>query len=158
MRVTFKWAALLALFTGCRARPLPPPTVADLRFPVVVIYGKSSVVLFKDAADLGTMGISHLNNVTGPPPLIDSSFAVYRLAGLASTHGGLWLMAHPTGSTPVKFELQRAPASSIEVARGLLRQRLAEQAWRTDLEVKRRQLDAEQTLEGMLGIVQGRGE
>jgi len=158
MRVVMKWAALLAFFTGCRARPLPPPTVADLHFPVAVIFGNASVVTFASAADLGTMQVGNLNTVTGPPPLIDSRFAVHTLAKLGSTHGVLWLMSHPTGATPVSFELQRAPESGIEVARGLLRLRLDAQTWRTDLDEKRRALAAEQTLAGMVEVVQGRGE
>ncbi len=144
-----KWAGLLALLTGCRAKPLPPPTVADLHFPVVVIFGTTSVVKFADADDLGTMKISSLNAVTGPPPLIDSSFAIYTLEKLGSTHNWLWLMINPTGSTPVKFELARAPKSGIEVARELMQARLNDQRWRDDLDKARRALAAEQTLAGI---------
>ena len=154
MHRLMKWTALLALFTGCRAKPPAPPTVADLKFPVVVvIFGKSSAVEFKDAAALGTMTMGNLNAITGPPPLIDSSFAIYTLTKLRSTHNGLWLMANPTGSTPVTFTLERAPKSGIEVARALMRERLDEQTWRTDLDEKRRALATEQTLAGMLAIV-----
>lgn len=78
-----KWTALFALPAGCRAKP---PTVADLRFPVAVIFGNSSVVAFEDAAALGTMLITHLNAVTGPPPLLDSEFAIYTITKLGSTH------------------------------------------------------------------------
>ena len=81
------------------------------------------------------MGI--LNTVNGPPPLIDSHFVIYHLAKLASTHGGLWIMTHPTSGTPVTFELERAPESGIEAARALLRARLDDQTWRTDLAQKR---------------------
>ena len=153
-----RWTALCALLTGCRAKPPAPPTVADLHFPVVVIFGKSSVVGFSNANDLGTMAIASLNAVTGPPPLIDSRFAIYTLEKLGSTHNGLWLMAHPTGSTPVTFELQRAPQSGIATARAHLRARLDEQTWRDDLEKKRKALAAEQTLAGMLAIVRGDNE
>ena len=62
-------------------------------------------------------------------------------------------MANPTGSTPVTFTLERAPKSGIEVARALMRERLDEQTWRTDLDEKRRALATEQTLAGMLAIV-----
>jgi hypothetical protein len=155
MRGVMKWAALLALLTGCRPKPTPPPppTVADLQFPVVVIFGKTSAVKFKDAADLGTMSMGSLNAVTGPPPLIDSSFAIYTLEKLGSTHGALWLMANPVGYTPVKFELARAPKSGIETARELMRLYLDDQTWRRDLEEMRRALAAERTLPGMFAIV-----
>ena len=48
-----RWAALLALFAGCRAKPLPPPTLADLNFPVAVNYQRGGVVLFTDAVMQG---------------------------------------------------------------------------------------------------------
>lgn len=150
-----KWTALFALLAGCRAKP---PTVADLHFPVAVIFGNSSVVAFKDAAALGTMLIANLNAVTGPPPLLDSEFAIYTMTKLGSTHNGLWLMSHPTGSTPVKFELERAPKSGVEAARELLRLRLDAQNWRSDLEEQRRALNAERTLAGMVEVVNSPGE
>ncbi len=149
-------AALLALLTGCRARPLPPPPVADLRFPVAVNYQRGAVVLYSDAAALGHMSIGQLHAVTGPPPLIDSSFAIYTLEKLASTRSVWWLLINPTGSTPVTFELKRAPESGLEAARALLRTRLDDQTWRDDLEEKRRALAAEQTLAGMVAIVRGK--
>src|SRR5258706_5792043 len=99
-----KGATRAASVPGCKASP---PAVSDLAFPVAVVFGRSSVVLFNDPTALGTMQIGNLNAVPEPPPLIDSTFAVYTLAKLASTHNGLWLMAHPTGSTPVTFALER---------------------------------------------------
>ena len=111
------------------------------------------MVLFKDATDLGTMRMGNLNTVTGPPPLIDSDFAVYTMAKLASAHNGLWLMTHPTSGTPVTFELERAPKTGIEAARDLMRPYLDQQTWRSDLEQKRRALAAEKTLPGMVSIV-----
>ncbi|MCE9610103.1 MAG: hypothetical protein K8R23_07825 [Chthoniobacter sp.] len=148
-----KWAAVLALFTGCREKVAPAPTLADLHFPVAVIFQKGSVALYSDAAALGTMSIGQLNAVTEPPPLIDSSFAIYRLAKLRSTHNDLWLMANPTGITPVSFTLERLGPSGMDAARELLRARLDAQTWRTDLDEKRRALAAEQTLTGMAGVV-----
>lgn len=158
MRGFMKWAAVLALFTSCRAKPLPLPTVADLHFPVAVNYQRGSVLLFPDAASLGTMSLGQLHAVTGPPPLIDSSFAVYTLADLRSTHHWLWLMINPTGSTPVSFTLQRAPKSGLEAARAILRTRLDDQTWRRDLDEKRRAFAAETTLAGMVEIVNSKQE
>lgn len=153
MRGITQCAAILALLTGCRAKPLPPPTVADLHFPVAVNYQRGSVVLFRDATSLHTMSIGQLNAVTEPPPLIDSKFAIYTLEKLGSTHNFLWLMINPTGSTPVKFELKRAPKSGIEAARAVFRSRLDEQHWRDNMEEKRRELDKELTLTGMVELV-----
>lgn len=152
MRGAMRWTALFALLTGCRAKP---PTVADLKFPVAVNYQRAAVVLFTDATDLSTMSLGQLNGISGPPPLIDSSFTIYTLKDLRSTHGSLWLMAHPTGLTPVTFNLERAPKSGIEAARELMRARLDEQTWRDDLVEKRKALAAEQTLAGMVAIVRG---
>jgi hypothetical protein len=149
---------LFVLFAGCRGRPAQPPAVEDLRFPVVVIYGKSSAMLFPDAAALGTARIGDLNAVVGPPPLIDSNFGIYTLQEFGSTHGGLWLMTHPTGSTPVKFKLERAPKSGLEIARGLMRARLDEQTWRGDLPERREALAREQTLAGMAAVVEGKND
>jgi hypothetical protein len=125
---------------------------------VAVIFGISSVVAFQDAADLSVMRIGNLNSVNGPPPLIDSSFAIFTMTKLGSTHNGLWLMLHPTGGTPVTFELERAPNSGIDAARALLRARLDDQTWRHDLEQKRRALASEKTLAGMVAIVKGDSE
>jgi len=156
MRGVMRCAFLLALFTGCHSKLAPPPAVADLRFPVVVIYGKSSTVLFPDAKSLDTARIADLNAVVGPPPLIDSDFHIYTLRELGSTHGSLWLMAHPTGSTPVSFKLERASKSGIETARELIRARLDEQTWRGDLAQSREALAGEQTLAGMAAVVEGK--
>jgi hypothetical protein len=98
------------------------------------------------------MQIGHLNAVTEPPPLIDSRFAIHPLGKLASTHNGLWLIAHPTGSTPVTFALERGRNSGIEAARTLLGQRLDEQTWRTDLDEARRALAHEQNLVRMVAL------
>jgi len=151
-----RWLPLcFLLLAGCHAPPPPPPTVADLQFPVVVLYGHGNVRTFPDADSLNTMSIGVLNSAVGPPALIDSQFKRYRLADLASTHNGLWLMMNPTGTTPVKFTLERAPESGIAVARALFLPFLEGQTWRQDLDEKRRALAAEQTLPGMFTIVHG---
>jgi hypothetical protein len=61
-------------------------------------------------------------------------------------------MAHPSGSTSVRFKLARAPKSGIETARALMRARLDEQTWRDDLAKSREALGREQTLAGMVTI------
>jgi hypothetical protein len=150
--------SLLVLLAGCRDKSLPPPAVAELRFPVVVIYGKSSAVLFPDSAALGSASIASLNATTGPPPLIDSDFKIYTLRDFGSTHSGLWLMANPTGSSPVTFKLERARQSGIATARKLIQTRLDAQTWRDDLLERRKALSQEQTLAGMMAIVEGRAD
>jgi len=154
MRGVMRCAFLLALLAGCRSKPAPPPAVTDLRFPVAVIYEKSSAVLFPDATALGTMRIGHLNAVVGPPPLIDSDFRIYTLQELGSTHNGLWLMANPTGFTPVRFRLERTPKSGIETARELMRARLDKLTWRDDLPERREALAGAKTLTDMVEIVE----
>jgi hypothetical protein len=148
------WSALALLFpflSGCRDQP--PPSVGDLRFPVVVIYGTSSAVLFQNPQALSSARIADLNAVTEPPPLIDSDFKIHILQGLSSTHSSLWLMAHPTGSTPVRFRLERATDSGIEAARALMKSRLDVQTWRNDLHKQREAIDRATTLDEMFSII-----
>jgi hypothetical protein len=151
---TMTWTSLLALI-GCAPKPA---TVADLTFPVVVIFGTTAAALYRDAADLGEMSIGHLNAQNGSPPLIDSSFVVYRLDKLASTHSSMWLMTHPTGTTSVTFELARAETSGIDAARRLLRARLDEQTWRDDLDDARRAIATGNDLAAMFAAVKGGGK
>ena len=99
-------AALLASLAGCG--PKKPATVADLHFPVAVLHPGSSTVLYHTAADLNAMHVNHLILGTdGPAVLIDSEFVIFIMENLRSTHGGLWLMTHPSGVTSVTFELKR---------------------------------------------------
>ncbi len=129
--------------------------MADLHFPVAVIFGNVSVVEFENSAALQIMRAGNLVQMDGPPPLIDSDFAVYRLRKLQSPRGLSWLIAHPSGVTPVTFALEWAPVSGISAARMLFRSQLDIQTGRNDLKAKRQELDAAQTLEGMLKIVRG---
>lgn len=128
--------------------------MADLHFPVAVLYSTSSCVLYNDAADLGVM---HVNLVNGPehaPTLIDSGFNIFTLENLRSTHGGMWLMAHPSGATEVAFELKTAPESGLQAALDAMRAQLDKQDWRTDLEERRKSLAAQKTLPAMLKILE----
>jgi hypothetical protein len=149
--------ALLAALAGC-SRKLPPPppapTVADLHFPVVGLFPTAACLLYKNAADLGVMHMNLLMDYSSSPILIDSEFNIYTMEKLASTHGGLWLMAHPSGTTEVTFELKRAPKSGMEAARDTIRAQLDIQTWRDDLEKRRKKLVTETTLAGMLKIVE----
>jgi|GEM_PF-2893188 len=156
MRAVLHWVLLLILLAGCHRAPAPAPapTVAELRFPVVVLYGKSKVSLSTDAAALGIVSAAELNAVTGSPPLIDSDFRVFSLQEFGSTHHWLWHMANPTSGTSVKFRLERTPRGGLETAREMLRARLDEQTWHSDLPKRRAELAKAQTLAAMAEILE----
>ena len=66
------------------------------------------------------MHVNHLILGTdGPAVLIDSEFVIFIMENLRSTRGGLWLMTHPSGVTPVTFGLKREKESGAEAARRL---------------------------------------
>lgn len=145
--------AVLALASALAAcGPKPSPKIDDLRFPVVVL--QSGTVVYENAADLQVM---HVNRITlappEPPVLIDSDFRLYTLEHLRSTHGGLWLMAHPSGLTPVAFELKRAAHSGLEAAREAALRQLNSEAWRTDQSERSREISKQETLLGMVEIL-----
>ena len=150
--------AFFSALTGCSPKPVPkpqpPPTVADLHFPVVVLFPSTTSLLYKNAADLGVMHMNLVMNYSGLPVLIDSDFNIYTMVKLSSTHGGLWLMAHPSGTTEVKFELERAPKSGLQAALEATRAQLDAQTWRHDLEKRRKKLASQTTLPGMQKIVE----
>lgn len=102
-----------------------------LQFPVVVLFGNSSVRVCSSADDLKKM---HTNNLTlnnETPHLIDSSFNIFTMENLRSVHGGLWLMANPVAITEVTFELKRQKSGRTEAQR-LFAEELRKQAWRDD--------------------------
>lgn len=95
-----------------------------------------------------------LNNE--PPLLIDSKFKIYSLDHFQSVHGGLWLMANPSGMTEVTFEL-KTQNSGRENARALFVHQLEKQSWRDDLQTRRKTLAATPTLLEMAGVIQDAG-
>jgi hypothetical protein len=114
-------ALLAALLGGCA--PPPPPQVEALAFPVLVLF-ESGVVRHDDPADLRTMSVQRVVNAHQPPFLVDSRFDIYRLEQLQSVHGGLWLMANPSGPTEVSFALARVAQDDAEQARALIAARV----------------------------------
>ncbi len=62
-------------------------------------------------------------------------------------------MANPSGSTEVTFEL-KAQKSGRETARALLVKQLEKQTWRDDLESRRKDLAAKQTLPEMIAVLE----
>ncbi len=152
-------AVLLASLTGCSRKPAPPatpaPTVADLHFPVVVLYPRSLTSLFKDADDLHVMYTQVVINLDEAPTLIDSDFHIYSMQKLHSIHGGLWLMANPNNGTEVTFELQRAPQSGLQAALDAMSAQLDKQTWHDhdELDKLHAKLARQKTLAGMFNIV-----
>jgi hypothetical protein len=114
-------ALLAALFAACT--PAPPPSVEGLAFPVLVLFEQSGTVRHDDAADLHSMAVQRVAGSNSAPFLVDARFDIYRLERLQSVHGGLWLMANPTGSTEVTFELVREARADAAQARALILQR-----------------------------------
>src|SRR5688572_29571380 len=113
--------ALCWLF-GCEHKSAPPapPKIADLKFPVMVIHNNTSIKIEENADELQQM---HVNYASAPktwPMLIDSEFNIYTMENLRSTKSGLWLMANPSGITPVAFDLKRAPESGLKPALDLI--------------------------------------
>jgi hypothetical protein len=144
------------LLAGCSREP--PPVVADLHFPVAVLFSNSSAIRYDNAADLGVMPVQLVINSKFPPILIDSQFNILTLQKLSSIHGGLWLMVHPSGNTEVTFDLKRAPKSGLDAARSAMRAQLDMQDWRTDLDQRRTTLATQTTLPGMLTLLQDAAE
>ena len=154
-----KLSALLALLTGCTPKPPPKAGVADLHFPVAVLFPSASIVLFKDKVDLGVMHMNYVLDSGGASPVvIDSNFDIYTMERLRSTHGGLWLMAHPSGTTEVAFDLTRSPKSGLEAARKAMRAQLDKQTWRHEIEEKRKSLAAQKTLVEMVDLLHDQNE
>lgn len=119
--------------SGCRAKPAPAPvlTVADLNFPVVVVFERSGAYVHRSAEDLMTMSMQAVIMSNSPPHLIDNEFNLFRLDKLNSTKGTLaYMLSAGAGSTEVTFELARVPEKSDEQVRSLLRK--LEDPWMTD--------------------------
>src|SRR5438067_7061312 len=96
------------------------PRIAQLRFPVLLIHDGTSVHAYAGADDLTHMHVNRVVLGKAAPILIDSDLNVYRLDRLRSTHGNLWLLAHPGGTTSATFELTPLARRGIDAARELL--------------------------------------
>lgn len=145
----------LVLLVSCSEKETAPKIEA-LRFPVVMLFGNASTRVCKERAELTKMHTNYLTLNSELRVLIDSDFKIYSLDHFQSVHGGLWLMAHPSGATDVTFEL-KAQKSGREIARELFARQLEKQTWRDDLESRRKALAATQTLLEMADVVQGAG-
>lgn len=141
----------LLLFVSCKEEPAP--RISALRFPVVVLFSSSSSRVCRDAGELTNMHTNYLTLNSGAPVLIDSEFKIYSLDHFQSTHGGLWLMAHPSAMTEVTFELKSLNVGR-ENARELFVSQLEKQSWRDDLESRKKTLPTKQKLLEMAALLE----
>ena len=116
-------ACFIWVFSLACGGPPPPVSVDALAFPVLVLFEQSGVVRHDDGADLRTMSVQRVVGSNSSPFLIDSRLDIYRLEKLASVHGGMWLMANPSGNTEVTFELMRVAQADAAQARRLIAER-----------------------------------
>lgn len=103
------------------------------------------------------MHSNYLNLNNEAPVLIDSNFNIYSLDHFRSVHGGLWLMAHPSGATAVTFEL-KAQKPGPEKARALFGRHLQRQTWRDDIAARQQALSRSRNLLEMVQVVQPSSE
>ena len=123
MTLRFAVLCFICVFSLACGGPPPPASVDALAFPVLVLFEQSGVVRHDDAADLRTMSVQRVVGSNSAPFLIDSRLDIYRLEKLASVHGGMWLMANPSGTTEVTFELMRVAQADAAQARRLIAER-----------------------------------
>ena len=133
------------------------PQIAELRFPLVVLFENSGPLLCQQPAALKVMHTNYIKLNNEPPILIDSDFNIFLLDHFRSVHGDLWLMTHPSGATEVAFEL-KPQKSGREKARDLFLHQLQKQTWRQDLKSKAEALSGSKTLLDMLRHVQPTSE
>ena len=147
-------AGVLALFfVGSCSREKPAPKIENLRFPVVILFGNASIRLCQGPSELTRMHSNYLTLNNQDPVLIDSEFKIYSLDNLRSVHGGLWLMANPSGATDVTFEL-KAKGSGRERARELFGLQLKKQTWRDDIDASLKTLSGSGILLEMVKVLQ----
>jgi hypothetical protein len=130
-----------------------PRRLAELRFPVLLIHNGTSVRVLRNPEGLEQMHVNHVVLPSAAPMLIDSDLNVYSLERLRSTRGGLWLLVHPSGTTPVIFELTPKGRGGADAARELLLSCKYLDADPDDDARKRRALGAERTLAGFIAVL-----
>jgi hypothetical protein len=144
-------AAWIGSLPGCSRAPVVVPA-ESLTFPVVLVVGTRPTLFVAhvarvvvDAEDLGHMrselysGLSD-TEATDPPIVIDAGARIADMTGIKGAHGGLWMMAHPTGMMPITFTLLQRKEQGVEAARALIAD---SQFIGPDLDQERRQLRSE---------------
>jgi hypothetical protein len=123
--------ACAAILAGCSREPEVVP-VGSLAFPVVLITGTNPsnalphrAKVIADASELGRMRVEQYSTLTDttisdPPIVIDSAASIFDMKDIEGEHGGLWMMANPTGMMPIRYKLVRREPSGIEPARTLI--------------------------------------
>ena len=157
-----KFAALLPLALCALALPAckkdePAPKINALKFPVAVLFSNAATRFCEEPGELTKMHSNYITLNNAAPMAIDSQFKIYLLDGFRSTHGGLWLMANPSGATEVTFDL-KPQKSGRENARALFAQHLQKQTWRSDLAEEQKSLAGKQTLAEMVAVVRDQPE
>ena len=143
------WAGALL---GCSREPVVVPA-ASLTFPVVLITGGAAASnalphrarVFASLDQLSHMRVE-LYSVTSSktsaeaPKVIDANAQVLDMMNIEGEHGGLWIMANPTGMMPIRFTLVRREQTGIGPARDLI---AAAEFLGHDLDSERKELRSE---------------
>jgi hypothetical protein len=150
-------AAMLVLGAFATCRPRSAPNIESLRYPIVILFANSSALLCSGPADFKEVHTNYVVLNDQPPVLIDSDFKIYALNHFRSVHGGLWLMANPSGVTEVAFDLD-SKKSGLTEARRLFEQQLKKQTWRSDRSTAQESLSRSQTLLEMKRAISSEGD
>lgn len=100
------WPGLIRL----QVMPSPSaraPTVATLRYPAVLIWDRSHLVIIESPDDLATMHTNRVLHRVDDPVLVDSNHRAFTLTGLKFRGSSLKLMVTGPGRYPVEFTLAR---------------------------------------------------
>lgn len=144
-------AAWIGFLPGCSRAPVVVP-VDSLTFPAVLVTGTRPTLgvahvarVVVDREDLSRMrselysGLSD-TTATDPPIVIDAGAKIADMTQIKGAHGGLWMMANPTGMMPITFTLVQRKDQGVEAARALIAD---SQFIGPDLDQERRQLRSE---------------
>jgi len=124
-------AAWMGSLLGCSRAPVVVP-VDSLSYPAFLITGTRPTLFVAhlarvvvDKEDLSKMrselysGLSD-TEATDPPIVIDAAAKIADMTQIKGAHGGLWMMAHPTGMMPIQFTLIQRKQQGVEEARELI--------------------------------------
>ena len=144
-------AAWMGSLLGCNRAPVVVP-VDSLTYPVILVTGTRPTLavahvarVVVDKQDLSRMrselysGLSD-TEATDPPIVIDNSAKLADMTQIKGAHGGLWMMANPTGLMPITFTLVQRKQQGVEAARALIAD---SQFIGPDLDQERKQLRSE---------------
>lgn len=122
------WASSLL---GCSREPVVVPA-SSLSFPVVLIIGSAPssslphrARVMADLDELSHMRVELYSQTSSKtsaeaPKVIDAKAQLLDMMNIEGEHGGLWIMAHPSGQMPIRFTLVRRKEQGIAAARALI--------------------------------------